>query len=103
MTRLLRYSVLGTVVLVLQGSSSNAHFHQTRATVRHATRGSAGDSAENASCRKFVADFYVWYVAQSKNRDPLQVALKRKRAYFSRDLIRALNEDAAAAAKSPGE
>jgi hypothetical protein len=103
MTRSLLFSLLAALVLGLHGSPSSALFHQTKATVRHATRGSAADSAEKASCRNFVGDFYVWYVAQSKHGEPLKAALKQKRANFSRELIRALNEDAKAAAKSPGE
>jgi hypothetical protein len=69
----------------------------------YADRGSVDDPTEKASCRKFVGEFYTWYVAQGKNGDPLRVALKRKKANFSREVIRRLNEDAEAAAKSPNE
>jgi len=61
------------------------------------------DSAEKASCRKFVGEFYAWYVARTKNGDPLRVALRRKKANFSRELLLRLHEDAVTAAKSPGE
>ena len=55
------------------------------------------------SCLKFVGEFYTWYLAQGKNTDPLRVALKKKPASFSKELIARLNEDYKAAAKSPDE
>ncbi len=62
-----------------------------------------GDSAESTSCRTFVSRFYAWYRAQSKNGGSLPAALRRKRANFSPELVRGLEEDAAAAARSPNE
>ena len=66
-------------------------------------RGHGDVSAEQASCRKFVAEFYSSYVDQSKKGDPLRVALRRRKANFSAEMVRMLNSDYAAAAKSPGE
>jgi hypothetical protein len=66
-------------------------------------RGQAGDSAEKAACRRFVGEFYAWYVARSQKGDPLRAALRLKKANFSPELIRGLNEDARAARRSPGE
>ena len=55
---------------------------------------------------KFVQDFYNWYVPLAKH-DPHErasdVALKKRSADFSVELSKALKEDSAAAAKSPGE
>ena len=76
---------------------------QTGEVGRRPTRGDAARRAEDASCRKFVAGFYVWYVARGKHGDPLRVALRRKRANFSSQVIRRLHDDARAAARSPGE
>ncbi len=59
--------------------------------------------AESAACSKFVGEFYIWYLAHGKNADPLRAALKSKKANFSGELVKALNEDYKAAAKSPGE
>src|ERR1044071_9727129 len=68
-----------------------------------AERRYGGSSAEEAACRRFVGEFYAWYIAHSKHQVPLDLALKRKRANFSAELVRRLNEDRAASAKSPGE
>src|SRR5262249_29402277 len=67
------------------------------------TQRHAGESAERTSCRKFVEEFYAWYVAHDKKSDPLKLALRRKKANFSETLIQRLKEDYKAAAKSPGE
>jgi hypothetical protein len=48
----------------------------------------------------FVQAFYDWYVKTEIDSD---AALKKKPAYFSPELSKALKADAAAAAKSPGE
>ncbi|HLJ55488.1 MAG TPA: hypothetical protein VKT77_10655 [Chthonomonadaceae bacterium] len=63
----------------------------------------AGDSVEQRSCRKFVAEFYAWYLAKAKKGDPLQAALRQRKACFSADLARKLAEDRAAASRSPNE
>jgi len=68
-----------------------------------ANRTQAVDSTETRSCRKFVGDFYTWYIAHSKSGDPLRTALKRYKSNFSAELVQRLNEDRRAAAKSPGE
>jgi hypothetical protein len=55
---------------------------------------------------KFVQDFYNWYVPMTKH-DPHEtasdVALKKRSADFSPELIKALKEDGAASARNPGE
>lgn len=63
----------------------------------------AGASAEEASCRRFVGEFYAWYVAQSKHGEPLLAALRRRKSNFSPELIRRLSEDREAAARNPNE
>lgn len=55
------------------------------------------------SCLTFVGDFYAWYLVQGKSADPLRVALKKKQANFSKELVLRLNEDYKASAKSPDE
>ena len=58
------------------------------------------------SPRKFVQDFYDWYVpmtSRSHSEDASNIALKKKSAEFSAELLKALKEDALAASKSPGE
>ncbi|MDR3401492.1 MAG: DUF3828 domain-containing protein [Chthoniobacter sp.] len=58
------------------------------------------------SPRKFVQDFYDWYVpmsAHSHSEDASNIALKKKSSAFSPELLKALKEDALAASKSPGE
>jgi hypothetical protein len=58
----------------------------------------ASGGATQASA--FVQAFYDWYVKTEIDSD---AALKKKPAYFSPELTKALEADAAAAAKSPGE
>ena len=57
------------------------------------------------SPHKFVEDFYNWYVPMSahSHETASDVALKKKSAVFSAELLKALKEDALATAKSPGE
>jgi len=63
-----------------------------------------GGQAEERSVRRFVQGFYDWYVALKDGREsPLEVAVKRRRSDFGPALWRALREDLAAQAKSPGE
>ncbi len=50
--------------------------------------------------RAFVQAFYDWYVKGTIDSD---AALKKKPAYFSPELTKALEADEAAAAKSPGD
>src|SRR5689334_22882294 len=47
---------------------------------------------QKESCRKFVGEFYVWYLKHS-NGGPLDKAIKLKKANFSPQLLRALEED----------
>lgn len=58
----------------------------------------APGNAEQATA--FVQAFYDWYVKTEIDSD---AALKKKPAYFSPELTKALKADEAAAAKSPGE
>ena len=61
---------------------------------------------EAKSARHFVQGFYDWYVAKALNQHtgPLwDATLKPRRSWFSPALLKALHEDAAASAKSPGE
>jgi len=58
------------------------------------------------SPRKFVQDFYDWYVrmsAHSHSEDASNIALKKKSSAFSPELLHALQADALASSKSPGE
>jgi Protein of unknown function (DUF3828) len=60
-------------------------------------------------CAQFVQKFYDWYVAREKklrntsHKDVMEVAMKEKRSAFTPELIKALQEDVAAARKNPGE
>ena len=63
-----------------------------------------------AGCGQFVQKFYDWYIAREKalnkansRKDIMEVAMKEKRSCFSPDLLKALQEDVAAAHKDPGE
>lgn len=63
----------------------------------------APDPPEKA-CRAFVQEFYDWYAKRSHRGDfGIETALKERRHVFDAQLVRRLQEDAAAAAKSPGE
>jgi len=69
---------------------------------------SAGAQTVHAedSPRKFVEDFYNWYVpmaSHSHSEAASNIAVKKKSALFSAELLKALKEDALAASKSPGE
>lgn len=55
------------------------------------------------SCRRFVQQFYSWYVARSKKAGGEDLILTKKRASFSSKLVRRLKEDRLAANRSPGE
>jgi len=58
------------------------------------------------SPKKFVQDFYEWYVpmsAHTHSEDASNIAIKKKSALFSAELLKALKEDMVAASKSPGE
>ena len=65
-----------------------------------------GSQEVSESLRRFVQEFYNWYVprALSDNAGPAwELALKHKRSVFGSQLAKALREDSAAQAKSPGE
>ncbi len=68
----------------------------------------AADTGASAtdSAKTFVQSFYDWYMAQTKKtggEPPEELALKDKRQSFDASLVKALDEDLAAAAKSPDE
>lgn len=73
--------------------------------------GQAAVAAEPAKeCGQFVQKFYNWYVAREKaltransHNDVMEVAMREKRSSFSPELLKALQEDVAAAHKDPGE
>src|SRR2546421_11972724 len=55
-----------------------------------------------ASCRAFVAAFYRWYT-RSAEHGGFEAAVRRRRGSFSSELVRRLNEDTAAQARTSGE
>jgi hypothetical protein len=68
------------------------------------------NAAEPAKeCGQFVQKFYDWYVAREKqlrnnrHKDVMEVAMKEKRSAFTPELLKALQEDVAAARKNPRE
>jgi hypothetical protein len=71
----------------------------------------AAVAAEPAKeCGQFVQKFYDWYVAREKaltkansHKDVMEVAMREKRSSFSPELLKASQEDVAAAHKDPGE
>jgi hypothetical protein len=67
-------------------------------------------ASPSTACGQFVQQFYDWYLAKENalSKDPsadssLEVALREKQSQFSPELIKALQEDLAAAKKSPDE
>lgn len=95
MRQFLKYINLAVLGITITHAQSNGPTVISRAL-------SAADP-ESAACSKFVGEFYTWYLAHGKNADPLRVALKTKKSNFSSELVKRLNEDYKAAAKSPGE
>ncbi len=72
----------------------------------HAMAQVASEPQESASCRRFVQQYYDWYVPLiQKMRDERtsDVALRRKAEVFNPDLLRALKADSEAAARAKGE
>jgi len=72
-------------------------------------RYAAAAADPSGDCAQFVQKFYDWYVAREKqlrnnsHKDVMEVAMKEKRSAFTPELIKALQEDVAAARKNPGE
>lgn len=64
-------------------------------------------SGDAAKCSTFVQDFYNYYLKlcqkEGKKDDPLDIATKERPGILSAELKKALDEDAAAAKKSPDE
>lgn len=70
----------------------------------HAASPTAGSDADSA--KKFVQEFYAWYLREEKKdhkEDLSTFAFKTKPQWFSDALIRGLKEDEAAQARDPGE
>lgn len=70
--------------------------------------GQAAPSAPDAawSCRKFVREFYGWYVPlihQRLDRAASTVAIERKPGVFAAALLQALKDDAEAQARARGD
>lgn len=70
--------------------------------------GQAAPSAQDAalSCRKFVREFYGWYVPlvhQRLQRAASTVAIERKPNVFAPALLQALKDDAEAQARASGD
>jgi hypothetical protein len=55
------------------------------------------------SCGSFVQTFYDWYLPRAQKEDFIQRALEHRKSSFSPELIRAVQEDYAAAARVPDE
>jgi hypothetical protein len=55
------------------------------------------------SARKFVEEFYRWYVPKAPKPNAVELALKDRGDAFSPELLGALREDSAAQAKATGE
>ena len=65
-----------------------------------------GTGADTDSAKKFVQDFYTWYLQEEKTDRNISLdtfAIKTKPQWFSKEIIEGLNEDEAAGAKSPDE
>ncbi|MBX7134525.1 MAG: YbjP/YqhG family protein [Fimbriimonadaceae bacterium] len=88
-----------TLVFALMG----LHIATSQAPIIVPSIAKAPGLEDTKACLKFVNEFYAWYVAAGKNTDPLRIALKKKTANFSKELVLRLNEDYQAAAKSPDE
>jgi hypothetical protein len=62
------------------------------------------DSA-SAQCRKFVRDFYDWYVPIANSKTKIaasDIAIRERSKDFAPDLLAALQEDSRAQAENPG-
>jgi len=68
-----------------------------------ATAQKSGPPQENSPCRRFVQEFYDWYVPftqKNMNGPTFDTALKRKPTVFSPTLLRALKADSEAQARA---
>ena len=91
-----RLALFGAVLMVFMPSFS-------------ALAQAAPDQSE--SCRRFVQDFYSWYVAAWARRDkhgpnsptPYETIMKERSYLRAPSLLAALKQDDAAAEKNPGE
>lgn len=67
----------------------------------------AAEADDVKACRKFVQEFYDWYLKLSKRddnkTDPSTTAITTKKDSFDATLIKKLKEDEEASAKSPDE
>src|SRR5690348_509159 len=65
-----------------------------------------GTGTDGDAAKKFVQDFYTWYLQEEKKdrkEDLSTFAFRTKPQWFSKEIVRGLKEDEAAAEKSPGE
>jgi hypothetical protein len=79
------------ILLVLLAFSFPNHAH-----------GNQGSNTQE-SCRKFVQEFYTWYVRFSSKEGGSSEALKQRPRSFDPELLRRMKQDADAQAKQPGE
>src|ERR1700748_294042 len=65
----------------------------------------ASGPPDSSASRRFVQQFYDWYVPSTKTTHgrPSDLALQHKPEVFSPDLLRALKVDSEAAARAKGE
>lgn len=65
----------------------------------------ASGPPDSSACRRFVQQFYDWYVSSTKTTHgrPSDLALQHKPEVFSPDLLRALKVDSEAAARAKSE
>ncbi len=93
-------------VPVLAAPSAAPGSPAAKSTAAKSTAAGA-ELADEKACRKFVQEFYDWYLKQSKRDDnkddPSSTALKTRKDSFDPPLIKKLEEDEAASAKSPDE
>ena len=72
----------------------------------HAAAQGQAPAQENASCLKFVQQFYGWYVPliwKTTDRRTSDVAIERRPEVFGPRLLRALKSDAEVAARTKGD
>jgi hypothetical protein len=69
----------------------------------HASGQISAGPRESASCRRFVQEFYDWYIPFTQTEAggrPSDIALRQRASLFNPDLLRALKSDSEAQARS---
>src|SRR5690349_11376036 len=72
----------------------------------HAMAQVAPEPQDSSSCRRFVQQYYDWYVPliqKTRNGPASDVALRRRPEVFNPSLFRALKVDSEASARAKGE